>query len=57
MKILANDGISEAGKIQLTDAGYEVITEKVEQDSLADYINKEGVEILLVRSATTARKE
>ena len=57
MKILANDGISEAGKIALENAGYHVITDKVEQQSLAQYINKENIEILLVRSATTARTE
>ena len=57
MKILANDGISEAGKIALENAGYIVITDKVEQQSLAQYINEENIEILLVRSATTARAE
>lgn len=57
MKILANDGISKAGISKLTDAGYTVITDKVEQENLIDYINAENIEILLVRSATTARKE
>jgi D-3-phosphoglycerate dehydrogenase len=57
MKILANDGISEAGKIALEQAGYQVITDKVAQETLADYLNQHGIEILLVRSATTARKE
>ena len=57
MKILANDGISEAGKIALQQAGYQVITDKVDQTALADFINSEHVDILLVRSATTARKE
>ena len=31
MKILANDGISSVGKEQLESAGFNVITEKVEQ--------------------------
>lgn len=57
MKILANDGISPEGKKSLEASGYTVITDKVEQENLIDYINNEHIEILLVRSATTARKE
>ena len=56
-KILANDGISAAGKKKLEENGYTVVTEKVDQSALADAINKENYEALLVRSATTARKE
>ena len=55
MKILANDGISAAGQQALENAGYTVITDKVAQDDIPNYLNTEGVEILLVRSATTAR--
>ena len=57
MKVLANDGVSQSGIDALTKAGYNVITEKVNQENLINYINKENIEILLVRSATTARKE
>lgn len=57
MKILANDGISEEGKKALENAGYTVITDKVEQADLAKAINEENYEIVLVRSATTVRKE
>ena len=57
MKILANDGISPVGQQLLEEAGYTVITDKVNQDALINYINAENIEILLVRSATTARKE
>lgn len=57
MKVLANDGISNEGKVALEKAGFTVITDKVEQANLADYVNAEGVEIVLVRSATTVRKE
>lgn len=57
MKILANDGISKSGISALENAGYTVITDKVEQADLIDYINKENIGILLVRSATTARKD
>ena len=57
MKILANDGISEEGKIALQNAGYTVVTDKVEQIDLAKAVNEENYEIVLVRSATTVRKE
>jgi D-3-phosphoglycerate dehydrogenase / 2-oxoglutarate reductase len=57
MKILANDGISNEGKAALESAGYTVITDKVDQAALADYVNENNVEIVLVRSATTVRKE
>jgi len=57
MKVLANDGISDLGKQLLVKAGFTVITEKVEQTELAAYIQTENIPILLVRSATTARKE
>jgi len=57
MKILANDGISLAGKILLEKEGFEVITTFVAQEQLADYINKHEIEVLLVRSATKVRKE
>lgn len=57
MKILANDGISAVGAQQLRDAGYTVITDKVEQSELANTINSENIEVVLVRSATTVRKE
>ncbi|MEN9302601.1 MAG: hypothetical protein RL264_1030 [Bacteroidota bacterium] len=55
MKILANDGISALGKQLLENAGYTVITEKVAQDQLANAINEQNIEIVLVRSATTVR--
>ncbi|ARN77004.1 3-phosphoglycerate dehydrogenase [Nonlabens spongiae] len=57
MKILANDGISKSGIEKLESAGHEVITTNVAQDQLQAYINKNDVAVLLVRSATTARKE
>jgi D-3-phosphoglycerate dehydrogenase len=57
MKILANDGISAVGKIKLEEAGFTVITDKVNQNDLINYINSENIEMLLVRSATTARKD
>ena len=57
MKILANDGISALGKSLLEDAGFTVITEKVAQNELATVVNEQGIEMILVRSATTVRKE
>ena len=57
MKILANDGISESGVIALTKAGYEVITTNVSQEQLVNFINENKITVLLVRSATNARKE
>ncbi len=57
MKILANDGISKIGQQMLEQAGFTVITEKVDQADLIQYINSENIDMLLVRSATTARKD
>jgi len=57
MKVLANDGISQSGIDALTAGGFEVITTKVAQEQLIDYINENDIAVLLVRSATTARKE
>jgi D-3-phosphoglycerate dehydrogenase len=57
MKILANDGIAPIGKKQLEAAGFEVITETVHQADLAKAINDNNYVAVLVRSATTVRKE
>lgn len=57
MKILANDGISALGQSLLEQAGFTVITDKVEQADLANAVNTQGIEMVLVRSATTVRKE
>ena len=57
MKILANDGLSQSGIDALTQSGFEVLTINVAQEQLADYINQNNIVGLLVRSATTARKE
>jgi len=57
MKILANDGISQSGVKALEKAGFEVITTKVAQEQLTNFINEEKIKVLLVRSATQVRKE
>lgn len=56
MKVLANDGVSQTGIDALEAAGFEVITTKVAQEQLANYINKNEVAVILVRSATTVRQ-
>jgi D-3-phosphoglycerate dehydrogenase len=57
MKILANDGISALGQQLLEAAGFTVITEKVAQNDLATQVNEQEIDMILVRSATTVRKE
>ncbi|NQX85733.1 MAG: D-2-hydroxyacid dehydrogenase [Flavobacteriaceae bacterium] len=57
MKILANDGISQSGIDVLKKSGFEVITTKVAQEQLANFINTEHIDVVLVRSATTVRKD
>ena len=57
INILANDGISNSGKIALEKNGFNVSTTTVAQDQLINYINKEKISVILVRSATTVRKD
>ena len=57
MKVLANDGISQSGIDALQPKGFEVITTNVAQEQLISYINENKITVLLVRSATTARKD
>lgn len=57
MKILANDGILPNGIEALHNAGFEVITTKVAQEQVANYINTHKISVLLVRSATQVRQE
>ena len=57
MKVLANDGISDSGIKTLEQGGFEVITTKVAQEQVANYINANDVKVLLVRSATKVRKD
>ncbi|WAC02358.1 D-2-hydroxyacid dehydrogenase [Lacinutrix neustonica] len=56
MKVLANDGVSQSGINALEAAGFEVITTTVAQEQLINYINENDITVLLVRSATTVRK-
>jgi len=57
MKVLANDGIAQSGVDALEAKGFEVILTTVAQNQLVDYINKNEITVLLVRSATTVRKD
>ena len=57
MKVLANDGLYQSGIDGLQKAGFEVITTKVPQEELINYINENQVRTLLVRSATKVRKD
>ena len=56
IKVLANDGISASGEKALQNAGFEVITQKVAQEQLANVINEKDIAVLLVRSATKVRQ-
>lgn len=57
MKILANDGIASGGKKQLEEAGFEVITTKVAQEQLVNYLQENKISGIIVRSATKVRKD
>src|SRR6056300_1281769 len=57
MNILANDGISQSGIDALTQSGFNVSTTTVAQEQLIDHINAKNIVVLLVRSATTVRKD
>ena len=57
MKVLANDGISNSGIEKLLNNGIDIKTTAVEQGQLIDYINKNEITVLLVRSATKVRKD
>ena len=57
INILANDGISISGIEKLERDGFNVDTDSVLQDELADAINKRKISVILVRSATKITKE
>jgi D-3-phosphoglycerate dehydrogenase len=57
MKVLANDGISKSGIEALEKGGFEVITTKVAQEQVANYVNANNISVVLVRSATKVRQD
>ncbi|AEW85143.1 D-3-phosphoglycerate dehydrogenase [Flavobacterium columnare ATCC 49512] len=52
MKILANDGLSNQALLLLDNNRFEVLTTKVAQEQLSNYLNKNQIEILIVGNAT-----
>lgn len=57
MKVLANDGISPVGIQLLKNEGIEVLEHRVAQEQLVDFINKNEIDVLLVRSTTKVQKD
>ena len=57
INILANDGISISGIEKLKKNGFNIDTNSVSQDDIANVINKRKISVILVRSATKIRKE
>ena len=57
MKVLANDGISQNSKKELIDLNFKIFDTKIDQSELIRYINKNHIEIILVRSATIINSE
>ena len=57
MNIHANDGISQSGVDALADFGFTLTTTNVAQEQLVNYINENNISGILVRSATTVRKD
>ncbi len=50
MRILANDGISQSGVSALENAGFEVITTKVAQEQLDNFINDENINAIIIKN-------
>jgi D-3-phosphoglycerate dehydrogenase len=57
MKVLANDGISKSGIEALEKGGFEVITTKVAQEQVANFVNNNNISVVLVRSATKVHQD
>lgn len=57
IKVLANDGISKSGIKALEKSGFEVITTKVAQEQVANFVNANKISVILVRSATKVRQD
>ena len=57
VNVLANDGISKSGIDALTNMGFNISTTTVAQEQLINHINSQNIAVLLVRSATTVRKD
>ena len=57
MIVLANDGISQNSKKELIDLKFKIFDTKIDQSELIKYINRNHIEIILVRSATIINSE
>lgn len=57
MKILANDGISKSGIALLEENGFTILTTKVAQNQLINFINEEQIEVLLIGNITKISRE
>ncbi len=57
LHIHANDGISASARASLETEGFQVSTNNVPQHQLAGFINENKIDVLLVRSATTVRRD
>ena len=57
MIVLANDGISQNSKKELIDLNFKIFDTKIDQSELIEYINRNHIEIILVRSATIINSE
>ena len=54
--ILVNDGISKQGKNKLISYDFNVFDKKIAQEDLVEFINKNKIQAILVRSATKVNK-
>ena len=54
--ILVNDGISKQGKNKLISYDFNVFDKKIAQENLVEFINKNKIQAILVRSATKVNK-
>jgi len=57
MRILANDGIPPEAEERLKRKQWEVFKEKVKENVLGDFITKNGIDVLVVRSATKVSRQ
>ncbi|ALU75084.1 NAD(P)-dependent oxidoreductase [Tenacibaculum finnmarkense] len=57
MKILVNDGILDGGTTTLENAGFEVITTKVAQEQLDNFINEEQINVVVIKNSTEIHAE
>lgn len=54
--VLANDGIDASGRRILEEGGFRVLDSKIPQEDLAEFVGSQGIDVLLVRSATQVRR-